>query len=251
VAWAADERVFIANALSPAKVEHVWLDPQSKTATVVVPDSQLSLAIGKEGQNARLAAKLTNWRIDIKSATEAAGEAERRAQEEAEATAREAELAAKRAAAKALLAEAELALAQEEAAAEPEAAPAAEMPSEAAAPAEIAPAPEIAVSEETTAPVAEAAPATEAAPAAAEVAEEPLAEEAAPSAEPAVTGEKVWIFEPEAEEENLELDKIKGDKKKGRQKDLVYDPNLGKLVRRATRKESRRQDWLDGTEEEW
>jgi N utilization substance protein A len=69
--------IFIANALSPAKVMNVLLDdsPDSgKTATVIVPDRQLSLAIGKEGQNARLAAKLTGWRIDIKSATEAAEE---------------------------------------------------------------------------------------------------------------------------------------------------------------------------------
>jgi hypothetical protein len=69
--------VFIANSLSPAKVMNVILDngpDGGKTATVIVPDRQLSLAIGKEGQNARLAAKLTGWRIDIKSATEAAEE---------------------------------------------------------------------------------------------------------------------------------------------------------------------------------
>jgi N utilization substance protein A len=77
VQWNPDMAVFIANALSPAKVMNVLLDdsPDSgKTATVIVPDRQLSLAIGKEGQNARLAAKLTGWRIDIKSATEAAEE---------------------------------------------------------------------------------------------------------------------------------------------------------------------------------
>ena len=77
VQWDAEVGVFIANALSPAKVMNVLLtdDPQSgKTATVIVPDRQLSLAIGKEGQNARLAAKLTGWRIDIKSATETAEE---------------------------------------------------------------------------------------------------------------------------------------------------------------------------------
>ena len=77
VQWSADMAVFIANALSPAKVMNVILDDNSetgKTATVIVPDRQLSLAIGKEGQNARLAAKLTGWRIDIKSATEAAEE---------------------------------------------------------------------------------------------------------------------------------------------------------------------------------
>jgi N utilization substance protein A len=74
VEWSPDVGSFIANALSPAKVRHTVLgDPRAdgKTATVVVPDDQLSLAIGKEGQNARLAAKLTGWRIDIKSYSEA------------------------------------------------------------------------------------------------------------------------------------------------------------------------------------
>lgn len=77
VQWSPDVATFIANALSPAKVMNVLLNDVldgGKTATVIVPDRQLSLAIGKEGQNARLAAKLTNWRIDIKSATEAAEE---------------------------------------------------------------------------------------------------------------------------------------------------------------------------------
>jgi N utilization substance protein A len=59
--------VFIANALSPAQVASIRIAVETNTATVVVPDKQLSLAIGKEGQNARLAAKLTGWRIDIKS----------------------------------------------------------------------------------------------------------------------------------------------------------------------------------------
>lgn len=76
VQWNPDLSYFIANSLSPAKVMNVMLhDEQGKTAVVVVPDRQLSLAIGKEGQNARLAAKLTGWRIDIKSASEAAEEA--------------------------------------------------------------------------------------------------------------------------------------------------------------------------------
>ena len=61
----------IQNALSPAKIVAVFADPDEKTAKVVVPDYQLSLAIGKAGQNARLAAKLTNWKIDIKSETQA------------------------------------------------------------------------------------------------------------------------------------------------------------------------------------
>ncbi len=73
VEWGPEVRTFITNALSPAKVNDVYLDDSgdAKTAVVVVPDRQLSLAIGKEGQNARLAAKLTGWRIDIKSETEA------------------------------------------------------------------------------------------------------------------------------------------------------------------------------------
>ena len=65
--WNADAGVFVSNALSPAKVINVYLNAHDKTAMVLVPDQQLSLAIGKEGQNARLAAKLTGWKIDIKS----------------------------------------------------------------------------------------------------------------------------------------------------------------------------------------
>ncbi|MCU0506834.1 MAG: transcription termination factor NusA [Anaerolineae bacterium] len=76
VEWSADVRSFISNALSPAKPTDTILIEEGdiRTAIVVVPDRQLSLAIGKEGQNARLAAKLTGWRIDIKSETEAATE---------------------------------------------------------------------------------------------------------------------------------------------------------------------------------
>jgi N utilization substance protein A len=69
VSWSEDTAAFIANALSPAQVVSVELDEEDGIATVVVPDKQLSLAIGKEGQNARLAAKLSGWRIDIKSAS--------------------------------------------------------------------------------------------------------------------------------------------------------------------------------------
>lgn len=67
IKWSEDPAAFIASALSPAKVVSVTIYPNEKAARVVVPDYQLSLAIGKEGQNARLAAKLTNWKIDIKS----------------------------------------------------------------------------------------------------------------------------------------------------------------------------------------
>ncbi|MCR2042731.1 transcription termination factor NusA [Anaerosalibacter massiliensis] len=67
VIWNKDMEKFIANSLSPSQVLMVDVDEREKSALVVVPDYQLSLAIGKEGQNARLAAKLTNWKIDIKS----------------------------------------------------------------------------------------------------------------------------------------------------------------------------------------
>ena len=78
IEWNPDPAVFIAKAISPARVSGVYLNeklPSGKTATVVVPEDQLSLAIGRDGQNARLAAKLTGWRIDIKSVSEAAGDA--------------------------------------------------------------------------------------------------------------------------------------------------------------------------------
>lgn len=77
IVWSDDPAELISNVLSPAKVEAVYLDEEEeKTATVVVPDYQLSLAIGKEGQNVRLAAKLCGWKIDIKSHTQYFGEDE-------------------------------------------------------------------------------------------------------------------------------------------------------------------------------
>ncbi|AEB07152.1 NusA antitermination factor [Coriobacterium glomerans PW2] len=72
ILWDADPSVFVANALSPAKVSRVLIDEEKSYAGVIVPDDQLSLAIGKEGQNARLAARLTGWHIDIKNETLAA-----------------------------------------------------------------------------------------------------------------------------------------------------------------------------------
>lgn len=81
IEWSADPAVFIAKSLSPARVSGVYLDDDplsGRTATVIVPDDQLSLAIGREGQNARLAAKLTGWRIDIKSLTESAADTVKR-----------------------------------------------------------------------------------------------------------------------------------------------------------------------------
>ncbi len=67
IKWSEDEAEFVANALNPAHVINVYVSDEEHICRVVVPDSQLSLAIGKEGQNARLAAKLTGWKIDIKS----------------------------------------------------------------------------------------------------------------------------------------------------------------------------------------
>ena len=81
VEWRDDTRQFIAEALSPAKVRQVILDEESRQAVVVVPDHQLSLAIGKEGQNARLAARLSGYRIDIRSESEQSGGAEAQARE--------------------------------------------------------------------------------------------------------------------------------------------------------------------------
>ncbi len=247
VAWAPDEKDFVANALSPAKVEHVWLDPNTRTATVVVPDGQLSLAIGKEGQNARLAAKLTGWRIDIKSLSEAAEEAERRAKEEAEAAVREAELAAKREAAMALLREAERALAEEE--------------EQAAAAVEAEAAPKIAPAGDVEAEVAaETAPAEEVEPPAAEApaVAEALETTALPTEAPAEAGAKPEIGRKKAPawegEEDPELDKeqqrLKEQRKKTRrQESLVYDEESGTLIRHPRRKESRRQrDWEESTE---
>lgn len=82
VRWDEDPAVYIANALSPAKVISVSVWEEEKSSYVIVPDYQLSLAIGKAGQNARLAAKLTNWKIDIKSETQAKEEGFGQAAEE-------------------------------------------------------------------------------------------------------------------------------------------------------------------------
>lgn len=71
ISWDENPGNLIRNALSPAEIVNVFADPEERTANVVVPDAQLSLAIGKAGQNARLAAKLTNYKIDIKSETQA------------------------------------------------------------------------------------------------------------------------------------------------------------------------------------
>jgi len=76
IAWSPDPYELISNVLSPAKVENVIIGEEGKSATVIVPDYQLSLAIGKEGQNVRLAAKLCGWKIDIKSHSQYYGDIE-------------------------------------------------------------------------------------------------------------------------------------------------------------------------------
>jgi N utilization substance protein A len=91
ITWTSDPRVFIAEALNPATIEKVGIDEDKKSALVVVADSQLSLAIGKNGQNVRLAARLTNWKIDIISATEYEKEKAERDKEIKAALAEEAE----------------------------------------------------------------------------------------------------------------------------------------------------------------
>lgn len=92
IEWDNDNAVYIAKSLSPARVLMVYINESEKAAKVVVPDSQLSLAIGKEGQNVRLAAKLTGWKIDIKSQSQAEADAELYNEEDDEAL--EAELEA-------------------------------------------------------------------------------------------------------------------------------------------------------------
>jgi N utilization substance protein A len=232
IAWSPEEPRLIANALSPARVERVWLSPEMKTATVVVPDNQLSLAIGKEGQNARLAAKLTGWRIDIKSITEAADETERRAKEAAEAAAREVELAAKREAAAALLAEAERTLQEEEkatvspeAVVEAAAAQATEPVPTAIPPVEVVAGAEPAIVPEGQVPPTEVAvPETVPAPESPSVSPQAIAAVVAEQAAAPPVGLEpgAWQFRPqvdeEPEEEDAEQKKAKGRKKTRTQK---------------------------------
>lgn len=239
VEWDPDPRNFIKHALSPAKVMHVWLSegedadsPARGTANVVVPDDQLSLAIGREGQNARLAAKLTGWRIDIRAESEAGDLIERiRADEEVRSRERAASAAA---AAQALAASAAAAAAlatKEREAVEVEAEPAiepaaAELPTPTPAPA-------------TPEPVAaEAVPAV---PAAA-----PAAAEAVPAVDAAVHVAEGEI-EPAAEgDEEVDEDLLfeTSSKKRNRGKRLVRDPKTGNLVVQRRRKESR-ASWKD------
>ncbi|MHB1293489.1 MAG: transcription termination factor NusA [Anaerolineae bacterium] len=247
VAWSPSIETYIGSALSPAKVVSVYLNEEDKTAKVVVPDKALSLAIGKEGQNARLAAKLTGWRIDIRSESDASAEDERTAVEMQEANQRAEELEDARAAAAQLLAEAQSSLVDEDlAVAEAESALESwEAPEEAVAEAladeaQETPADEVALDLELE-EEAEEEPLPET-----EAAEEPIAEEMAAEGAEAPAEE---FTESEAEGEESEADRKKRTKK-GRQRVLEFDERLGRVVAHKKRKPNRQQNVWDGDGEE-
>lgn len=223
VEWDADPRVYIANALSPSKALHVRLEEEGerRTANVIVPDSQLSLAIGREGQNARLAAKLTGWRIDIRSETEASDVLDEIRAEERK---RREERARQAAAAAAAQAAAMAALAETR----PATVVVAEEPGEAAA-------------ARVTAPPAAAERAEAVAPAVAPPAEDVAPKPAEHVKAPDWDGETVEV---EVEDEEAEDGEDRGRKRKGKR--LVMDPKTGRLEARHDRKGSRsRPAWED------
>jgi N utilization substance protein A len=222
IEWNPNPQIFIASALSPAKVTHVGLaedENGDKVATVVVADKQLSLAIGKEGQNARLAAKLTGWRIDIKSEAQVNEELMRKQMEE------QAVLAAQQ-----IVAEAEGAI-------EGEAEGGVVTERHVETPAQI------------IAPIV-----TEAPPAPETPAEpEPEAEEEISFAEALEQFEQrqadVQVGEAGAEEteDDARLRKLKEDRRKRQM--LVFDEKLGKVVAQKKHKGGK-QDWLEDLDEE-
>jgi transcription antitermination factor NusA-like protein len=234
VEWSNDPAKFIANALSPAKVLNVTLaedENGDKVANVVVEKPMLSLAIGKEGQNARLAAKLTGWRIDIKSDEQIAQEARLRAEAEAARVA---------------------AMTPEETAAEQAAKVEALeiLQAIAAEPAEAPVEPVQAVEPETPAAVVATAPAevaaTEPTPVEASI-EAPSEMIVEAPGQPDQTFEEAWA-EFEADDEDLspeELLKRKADKRK--RQVLVFDEELGKVVAKRRRKgrRSKEEEWVE------
>ncbi len=266
VAWSPDMEMFIANALSPAKVVSVFLNEEEKTANVVVPDKSLSLAIGKEGQNARLAAKLTGWRIDIHSETEAAEQEERMAAEAAEAAVRAEELKEARQQAAELLAEAQVGLDEDEEdlaveasteeaeiaqVADESSAMAISQETEAAEPVSEA-GPELAIEAETEDTELEAMalfePEYDSAETEEAVEQEMASEEETVIAEGPYDWEEESSGEPEGEElldEDDEGGKRTKGKGKSRQRALEYDEELGRVVARKKRKPNRRRDdWM-------
>ena len=236
VEWDPDPRTFIKHALSPARVVYVWLEEAEGeaaavrgTANVVVPDDQLSLSIGREGQNARLAAKLTGWRIDIRAESEAAGVLDQiRVDEEA----RQADLAREAA---------EAALRKK---------PAVEERAEEIG--ELIAAPEIVPAEEEPAaePLEPAAEADEQQDITVELPLPPAASFEPDSPDEAVVEERPTARKPQPRErhreiEDEELDNLLGGADRHRKKKvLVRDPVTGRLIAQPKRKRSRqRPDW--------
>jgi len=239
VEWSADMTRFIANSLSPAKVTGVTLSEDAngdKVANVVVKTDMLSLAIGKEGQNARLAAKLTGWRIDIKSEAQVA-----------EDLARHEAIEAARLAAQTFE---EIAADQEPTAEVEPAAPVVAEEPVVAEPVDVQPVEPEPISETAPAPVAQASTVETPAPVAPVESAEPLVEGAV-ATEPEPSFEQAWEeFEAEEGDEDLspeEMLKRKADRRK--RQVLVFDESLGKVVAKRRRKGKRGQDWTEGVEE--
>jgi N utilization substance protein A len=258
VEWNTDVRQFISNALSPARPSDTILieDGDMRTAIVVVPDRQLSLAIGKEGQNARLAAKLTGWRIDIKSETEAATEGLNEIKRQQIQLIRARSLEAKVAPVPGddLLSRAEWLLREKDKSAVTleqaarllaQTVPETETAEPTAEATEQVTATEQTTVQAATTPVpsggeAQAAPEVPVVqPAGTELPEVPFAELAFDDLQ----------FEPEAEVEDAgEADKSSKRKKADKKRELVYDPRLGQVVTRKKRKPGR-SGWSDNIDE--
>jgi len=262
VEWNNDVRQFISNALSPARPTDTVLieDGDVHTAIVVVPDRQLSLAIGKEGQNARLAAKLTGWRIDIKSETEATTEGLSEIKRQQMQLIKQRSLESKVAAlppSDDLLSRAEWLLREKD-----KTAVTLEQAAKMLAQAEAATSQtEIALPTEAAPVEAEAAPQPEAARVEAvephAVAPEPVAEAAAGQAPAAGEGIEPLLY-PEYVPEDIEEEEdvetggkkpAKKSKKTAKKRELVFDENLGTVVARVKRKPGRGGGWDDQLED--
>lgn len=266
VEWNSEVRNFISNALSPARPSDTLLieDGDVRTAIVVVPDRQLSLAIGKEGQNARLAAKLTGWRIDIKSETEAATEGLSELKRQQLQAMKQRSLEAKAAAlppsddllsraewllrekdktavtleqAAKMLADAEAATSQEEI--------------------KVIPAlPSIEAEVDAKAMLPEIVETAEIAGGAVEGVDEEPAAEVAPTVEGVVDFEEIpeYVLEDVAEDEEGEAGEAgdkkpaKKSKKTEKKRELVFDESLGQVIARKKRKPGRAGGWEEFTD---
>lgn len=294
IGWSPDPKEFISKSLSPARPHGVELaedKEMGRTATVIVPDKELSLAIGREGQNARLAAKLTRWRIDIISATEAAERAMRRAEQEAARAAARAEISEDMPLEKLALSRRILnslgsvgitKLGQlldkieegDEALLELKGFGAKSLQSlgdvlearevweilgreqvvpEQVVEPELEPEPPITAEEEAPVP-AEAVEEVVAPPPVEEMVEEPTPVEPKPEE---VRQEQVGEIEPEEVEtipesdEEFPLGEGRPTKKKRRRRTLIYDESLGEVVAKKVRKPGRRREEWEGAIEDW